>query len=167
MRRQPCREFAALRQNRAVNSVTHKIASQHQQHPLQQGVEDMVQAASELLGLRGPASEGTVNWIQRILAVTSDTETAFEAAASALNASVAVAVSLDDRIGILEKKQARAKALAVFRHPIEVFQDAVAEETGRTSWQKLAKALYFEHHRQQQPVRAEVKIVLGRMGFSV
>ena len=94
-----------------------------------------MQAASDLLGLRGPASEGTVNWIPRTLAVTSDTETAFEAAVSALNASVAVAVSLDDRIGSLEKEQARAKPLAVFRHSIEVFQDAVAEETGRISWQ--------------------------------
>ena len=83
---------------------------------------------------------------------------------SALNASWAVAISLDDNINGLEKQRARVKALAVFKHPIEVFRDAVAEETGRSSWQKLANALYLELDKQHQPVWAELEAALGRMG---
>lgn len=107
----------------------------------------------------GESTITTVTTIfQQILSVTSDVVAAFTAALSVLNESLALATCQDKRITDLEKEQARLQALAVFRDPIEVFRDIVAEKTGRASWQRLARDLYLERyeesnlHEQKWPV---------------
>jgi len=140
---------------------------QAQQLPLQQHVNDMVESATHLLRLSGPASGQAEKMFNQILSVTSDFEAAFTAALSVLDESLALAISMDGRIDDLEKEQARLKALAVFRDPIETFRESVAEEAGRASWQKLAKELYLERFRERKIVRAEIADALDRMGMNV
>ncbi|KAL3163401.1 hypothetical protein ABBQ32_009783 [Trebouxia sp. C0010 RCD-2024] len=138
-----------------------------QHHTFQQDVEDLVQAATDVLGLHGQPSGEAVKVVNQILLESSNLEAAFTDAVSLLDDSLALAISMDSRIDSLEKECARMKALAVFRDPIGVFRESVAEETPWLTWQKLAKALYLESHKDTQPVRAEVKAALQQMGLSI
>ena len=91
--------------------------------------------------MTSPSADQAVKVLQQVMSATCDVETAF---LSVLDDHLALAISMDDRIGTLEKEQARLKALAVFREPIDVFRDFVAEEMGRPSWTRLSSELYLE-----------------------
>ena len=71
------------------------------------------------------------------------------------------------RITELEKGQAALQASAIFRDPIEAFQDFAAEKTGRASWQRLARDLYPERYGESKPARAEVASALSCMGLDL
>ena len=92
----------------------------------------------------GPNADQAVKVCDQIISATSNVEAALSAALSALDDSLAVAISMDDRIGTLEKNQAKLQALAVFREPIDVFRECVAEEMGRAFWRKLSSDLYID-----------------------
>ena len=138
-----------------------------QQASLQADVADLVQAATELLRLTGSASGLAEKVFQPILSITTDVEAAFTAALSVLDESLVLATCQDKRITDLEKEQAKLQALAIFRGPIEVFRDFVAEKTGRASWQRLARDLYLERYRESKPARAEVANALSCVGLNL
>ena len=138
-----------------------------QQAPLQEDVADLVAAATELLRLSGSVAEPAEKVFQQILFVMSDVEAAFTAALSVSNESLALATFQNKRIMDLEKEQARLQALAVFRDPIEVFRDIVAEKTGRASWQRLARDLYLERYKKSKPARADVASALTDLGLDL
>lgn len=103
----------------------------------------------------------------RILSVTSEFKACSTGLRFILDESVLVANCQDVRIVNLEKRQARSKALAIFRDPIEAFRQCVAEEAGHESWQMLATNLYLEQHKEVKNARAKVGDALLRMGLDL
>ncbi len=119
--------------------------------------------------MTGSDADQAVKVFQRVISATSDAEAAFSAALSVLDDHLALATSMNDRIGTLEKEQARLKALAVFREPVEVFQECVAEGVGRASWTKLSSELYIESFKppKNRLVRQDIAKTLTTMNMDI
>ena len=117
----------------------------------------------------GPNADLAVKVCSQIISAASDAETAFAAVLSVLDDSLALAISMDDRIGTLEKEQAKLQALAVFREPIDVFRECVAEEMRRASWRKLSSDLYIESFKppKVQLVRQDLAKTLKTMNLDI
>jgi len=116
--------------------------------------------------MTSPSADQAVKVLQQVMSATCDAETAF---LSVLDDHLALATSMDDRIGTLDKEQARLKALAVFREPIDVFRDFVAEEMGRPSWTRLSSELYLESFKppKNQLVRQKMAKTLITMNLDI
>ena len=104
-------------------------------------------STTDYLEMGGPNADQAVKVCNQTFSATSSVEAAFPAALSVLDDSLALAISVNDRIGALEKEQAKLQASAVFREPIEVFRECVAEEMGQASWRKLSSELYLENFK--------------------
>ncbi|DBA74482.1 TPA: hypothetical protein ACH3X2_000947 [Trebouxia sp. C0005] len=118
--------------------------------------------------MTSPSADQAVKVLQQVMSATC-ADTAFSAALSVLDDYLALATSMDDRIGILEREQARLKALAVFRESIEVFQEFVAEGVGRACWTKLSSELYIESFKppKKQLVRQDMAKTLTAMNMGI
>ena len=114
-----------------------------------------------------PTADQAVKVFQQGISATSDA--AFSAAVSVLDDHLALATSVDDRIATLEKEQARLKALAVFKEPIDIFRDFVAEEMGRPSWTRLSSELYLDSFKpsKNQLVRQKMAKTLITMNLDI
>ena len=126
-----------------------------QRGAVEQTVGRMVDSVAEDLELTDSNADQAVKVLQQVLSATCDAETAF---LSVLDDRLALATSMDDRIGTLEKEQARLKALAVFREPVDVFRDFVAEEMGRPSWTRLSSELYLKSFKPPKNQLARQKM---------
>ena len=117
--------------------------------------------------MSGPNADQAVTMYNQVISATSDA--VFSGALSGLDDYLALATSMHDRLGALEKEQARLEALVVFREPIEVFWESVAEGMGRACWRGLFSELYLEHFKlaENQLVRQDMAKLLVTMNMDI
>lgn len=80
---------------------------------------------------------------------------------------MALATLMDRRAVESDREQVKLQALSVFRQRIEIFRESVAEEAGRSCWQKLSTELYLEQFRPCKVVRYQVADALDQMGMNI